>query len=73
MKTYDGTDIKFLLEKKGYSLSDVARELGLYPQTVWQIIWGFGKSQRIVSHIERLLGWTPGKLKIARASNHKAA
>ncbi len=73
MRKYDGSDIKYLLEKKGYSLSDVGRELEVTPQAVWQVIWGLDASQRIVAHIERLLGWKPGRLRIARASNRKAA
>lgn len=71
MKTYDGYDIRTFLGRKGYTLTDVGRELGVTPQAVHLVIWGAITSQRIVFHIERLLGWTPGKLKIAR--RNKAA
>jgi predicted transcriptional regulator len=73
MRTYDGSDIKYLLDKKGYSLTDVAKELGVTPTCVHHVIWGNTVSARVVEHIERLLEWKPGKLKIARASNRKAA
>ena len=73
MKTYDGNDIKCLLGKRGYSLSDVGRELGVTPQAVWNVAWGLSVSQMIATYIERLLGWKPGRLKIARASNRRAA
>ncbi len=73
MRNYTGTDIKYLLEKRGYTLSSVAVELGVSPACVHHVIWGNGVSARVVEHIERLLGWKPGKLRIARASNRKAA
>ncbi len=73
MKTYDGTDIKYFLEKKGYTLRSVARDLDISPTCVNHVIWGRLTSHRIVEHIERLLEWEPGKLKIARATNRKKA
>ena len=66
MRELDGSDIKYLLEKKGYSLSDVARDLEISPQAVWNYAWGFGSSQKIASHIERLLDMKPGTLRISK-------
>lgn len=73
MRAYDGADIKYLLEKRGVSLADVARQAGVTPSCVNHVIWGKGTSQYVVMHIERLLGWKPGRLQIARATNLKAA
>jgi transcriptional regulator with XRE-family HTH domain len=73
MRKLNGSDLKYLLEKKGYSLSDVARDLDVTPQAVHMVVWGVIASQRIVSYIEKLLDFTPGKLRIARASNIKRA
>jgi lambda repressor-like predicted transcriptional regulator len=73
MRTYNGSDIKYLLDKKGYSLSAVAREIGVTPQCVHLVIWGIGTSRPVVEFIERLLGWKPGALKIARATNRRKA
>ena len=53
---YDGSDIKYLLEKKGYSLSDVAIELDVTPQTVYHVIWGIQSSKRVLDHIKNILG-----------------
>jgi len=64
MPKRDGSDIKYLLEKKGYSLSDVARDLGLRPQTVHMVVWGQGTSQRVIEYIEKLLGMKAGTLQI---------
>lgn len=66
MRRIDGTEIKYLLERRGYSLSDVARQLGVTPQNIWMIIWGCGTSQRVIAHIETLLGMKPGTLRIAK-------
>lgn len=52
---YDGSDIKYLLEKKGYSLSDVAIELDITPQTVHHVIWGIQSSKRVLDHIKNIL------------------
>ncbi len=66
MPRKDGSDIKYLLEKKGYSLSDVARDLRVTPQAVQKIIWGDGTSQRVIEYIEKLLGMKAGTLRIIR-------
>ena len=63
---YGGAEIKYLLEKKGYNFSDVARELGITPQVVHLVARGIAKSQRVTRHIEKLLGMAPGKLEISR-------
>ena len=62
----DGADIKYLLEKKGYSFSDVARQLHVTPQTVFHVARGIKRSQRVLHYIEMLLGMKPGTLKISR-------
>lgn len=67
LRIFDGSDIKYLLEKRGYSLSDVGCHLGVTPQAVHQVIWGLDASQRIVSHIERLLGMKPGTIAITKS------
>ena len=56
---YDGTDVKYLLEKRGYSFTDVARQLDVTPQTVYHVARGIFKSKRVVLHIEKLLGLAP--------------
>lgn len=61
---YDGADIKYLLEKKGYRYTDVARELGITPQVVFLVARGIKRSQRVTRHIEQLLGIAPGTLEI---------
>lgn len=63
---YDGSDVKYLLEKKGYNFTDVARELGITPQVVYLVARGIKRSQRVTSHIEKLLGMAPGTLEISR-------
>jgi len=63
---YDGSDIKYLLEKKGFNLSDVARQLNVTPQNVFSVIYGLCTSQRVVRHIETLLCLTPGTLHISK-------
>ena len=62
----DGADIKYLLEKKGLSFSDVAHQLDITPQAVYHAARGIYKSQRVTRHIEKLLGMAPGKLEISR-------
>jgi hypothetical protein len=74
MTVYTGTDIKYLLEKKGYTLTAVAHEIGVSLQCVHLVVWGQSTSRRVVNHIERLLGFEPGTIKIHRATNRiKAA
>lgn len=62
----DGEDLKYLLRKKGYSMSDVARKLGITPQVVQRVIMGLDKSQRVKTYVETLLGLEPGSLEISR-------
>ena len=62
----DGSDLKYLLEKKGFSLSDVAKQLEVTPQTIFHVVMGLKSSQRVVRHIEKLLGLAPGTLEITR-------
>jgi len=68
----DGTDIKFLLEKKGYNLSDVARDMAITPQGVQRIIWGLAQSRRVTAYIETLLGLRPESLIISRSRTKNA-
>ena len=63
---YDGADVKYLLEKKGYRLTDVARQLDITPQAVFYVVRGYMTSKRVKRHIEKLLGMAPGKLVISR-------
>ena len=62
---YDGSDIKYLLEKRGYSLSDIAEQLGGSPQNVCNVIWGRCTSKPVLRHIEKLLNMAPGSLEIS--------
>jgi len=64
MKTLDGHDIKCLLGKKGHSFTSIGRDLGVTPQAVSQVVWGKDTSQRIMEHIERLLGVKSGTLQM---------
>lgn len=64
MKTLDGSDIKYRLSKKRIKLKDIGEELGVTTQAVHNIIWGKRTSQRIKSHIERLLDMKPDTLVI---------
>lgn len=66
MKAIDGNDIKCLLGKRGYSLTDVARDLDVTPVAVHWVIWGAIAAQRISAHIERLLDMKPGTLRIKK-------
>jgi len=62
----NGIRIKYLLELKGYSLTDVAQELGGSPQNVCNVIWGRSISRPVQQKIETLLGMEPGSLEISR-------
>ena len=44
MKT---TEIKVWMLKKGIRQMDIARDLGVTPQTVWQVLHGRCKSRRV--------------------------
>ena len=61
---FDCTDIMYLLRKKGVNLSVVARNLGVTPQYVYQVVSGSRKSERIIHHIEHLLDMDSGSLEI---------
>jgi len=64
---YDGYDIRYLLlKKKGYSLTDIARQLGVTVENVHQVIFGKTVSKRVINHIEKLLGMAPNTLEISR-------
>jgi len=63
---YDGNDIQYLLKKKGLSLTDVARQLNVTTPAIFLVIRGFKTSQRVVHHIEKLLGMAPNTLEISR-------
>ena len=64
--TLDGTDIKYLLEKHGYSYAKIARELKVTRTSVHETAKGRITSRRIQSHIEKLLGLERGTLKISK-------
>lgn len=55
-------NIKYLLGIRGYSISSIARDLGISRQAVHQVISGQNGSRKISAHIERLLGMKPGTL-----------
>jgi len=63
--TCDGIDIKYFLKRRGYSLSDVARQIDRTPQHVFNVIMGVYKSQLVVGRIEKLLDMESGTLKIS--------
>jgi len=63
---FDGTDLKYILEKHGFSLSDVAKQLKVTPQTVFLVVRGYRTSRRVITHIEKLLDMKPGTLVISR-------
>ena len=65
----DGTDIQYLLKKKGFSLTDVARQLGITIPGVVLITRGYCRSQRVRGHIETLLGMKPGELEIVKKNS----
>jgi len=60
----DGTDIQFLLRKKGYRYKDVAKHLNVSVQNINQVIYGKTNSYRVVRYIEKLLGFPPESLEI---------
>jgi predicted transcriptional regulator len=62
----DGADIKYLLEKKGHTMRDVAEAVGVTPSAVCYTIWGQTQSRRITNRIETLLGMEPGTLEISK-------
>ena len=68
---YDGYDIQYYLKKKGFNLTDVARQLNVAPQNVYQVIYGKNVSKRVINHIEKLLGFIPGTLEISREKRDK--
>ena len=67
----DASDIKYLLEKKGFSLSDVARQVGVTPQCVHLVVRGVITSKRVAAQIAKLLGYEDGKLRIAKAKQSR--
>jgi len=62
----DGYDVQYLLKKKGFSLTDVARQLSVTTPSVYQAVYGIHRSQRVINHIEKLLGMAPNTLEISR-------
>jgi len=61
----DGADVKYLLQKKGFSFTDVARQIGVTPGSIFLVSTGQRKSKRITSYIENLLDIEPGTLEIS--------
>ena len=61
----DGHDLQYLLKKKkGYSLTDVARQLGVSTPNIYQVIFGKTRSRRVTLYLENLLDIAPGTLEI---------
>lgn len=54
--------IRAELLKRGYTLTDVARQLNLSDTTIQMVIDDRGKSRRVASHIEKLLEVPKGTL-----------
>lgn len=53
----DYIDIKYALQRKGYTLTKVALELGLYgPQSVQQVCARIYRSRRVEAHVAAILG-----------------
>lgn len=53
----DYIDIKYALARKGYTLTKVAQELGLYgPQSVQQVCARVYRSRRVEVHVADILG-----------------
>ena len=64
-------NLKYLLKKKGYSLIEIAREVGVSRQCVDRAIRGHGASPKVIPHIEKILGFAPGSIKINKVTNRK--
>lgn len=64
--TYTGPYIQYLLKNRGYSFSDVARELGVSPQMVYQVAYGLATSGKVLAKIEETIGLRHGSLTISR-------
>ena len=60
----DGYDVQYLLLKKNITFTDIARELDVTPQNIFMVVKGGRKSQRVLRHIEKLLGIAPETLEI---------
>ncbi len=52
----DGLDIAFNLRRRGVRQTAIARELGVTPSTVGNVIHGRATSHMVASHIAELLG-----------------
>lgn len=71
----DYLDLKFALAKKGYTLTRVAAELGLFgPQSVQQVLTRKYISARVERHVAEIIGLPLEKLFPDRyqASKHRA-
>jgi hypothetical protein len=62
----DGNDLKYLLAKKGITLSDIAAECNVNASCVSLVVNNVGRSQRIISHIEKRLGLKPGEIELSK-------
>lgn len=60
-----GLDIRYLLEKKAFNHSYMARELNITPQVIFLVTRGVKKSQRVTIYIEMFLNIAPGKLELS--------
>ena len=64
---YDSELIKFRLRRKGYTLSQVAAELGLHRSTVCNLVQNRYDSPQTVRFIEQVLGEPLPKLETLAA------
>ena len=46
-------DIKVWMLKKGIRQMDIARDLNIYPQMVWQVLHGISKNRRVVEWLQQ--------------------
>lgn len=55
-------DIQAAIKKRGYTLADVSRSLGISPDAVSHVVHGRTKSRRIAAAIAKLTGRTLDEL-----------
>lgn len=55
-------DIKAAIEKAGLTQASIAKELGVTPMAVWQVIHGRSHSRNIERRIANAIGRTPGSI-----------
>lgn len=55
-------EIRKALKELGYTITDVARELGISPATVTTVSQGYRRSAKVEAHLAQLLGTTASSL-----------